>query len=115
LCTTFANVSPVTFPTAPKTEVTAKGDIVYSEAVRENIRILEAYVKEMASGDTTSGTVNIQKAQDDVLELWTVAKSHQGTLRRSSAIFEGGFRTNSYTRYKLEAADLHFDLCCFCA
>jgi fatty acid synthase subunit alpha, fungi type len=38
----------VTFPTAPKTEVTAKGDIVYSEVVRENVRKLEAYVEEMA-------------------------------------------------------------------
>jgi fatty acid synthase subunit beta len=28
----------VTFPTAPKTEVTAKGNIVYSEVVRENVR-----------------------------------------------------------------------------
>lgn len=44
--------SPVTFPTAPKTEVTAKGDIIYSEVVRENFRKLEAYVEEMASGDT---------------------------------------------------------------
>jgi fatty acid synthase subunit beta len=35
----------VTFPTAPHTEVSAKGDIVYSEVVRENVRKLEQYVK----------------------------------------------------------------------
>ena len=59
----------VTFPTAPHTEVTGKGEIKYSEVVRENVCNLEAYVKEMASGDTVSGTVNIQKVQDDILKL----------------------------------------------
>jgi hypothetical protein len=49
----------VIFPAAPHTEVTGKGDIEYSEVVRENVRKLEAYVKEMASGDTVSGAVNI--------------------------------------------------------
>ncbi|KAH7108468.1 hypothetical protein BKA62DRAFT_667324 [Auriculariales sp. MPI-PUGE-AT-0066] len=43
----------VTFPTAPKTEVTARGNIVYSEVNREGVRKLEAYVGEMASGDTS--------------------------------------------------------------
>jgi Fatty acid synthase type I helical domain len=68
----------VTFPTAPHTEVTAKGDIVYSEVIRENVHKLEAYGEEMASGDTVSGAVNIQKVQDDVLKLWTVVKSQPG-------------------------------------
>ena len=45
----------VTFPTAAHTEVTQKGDIVYSEVVRGNVRKLEAYVEEMASGDTITG------------------------------------------------------------
>src|SRR5882762_11455754 len=70
--------SPVTFPTAPNTEVTAAGDIVYSEVVRENVRKLEAYVEEMASGDSISGSVNIQKVQDDVLKLWSVVKFRPG-------------------------------------
>jgi len=65
----------VTFPTAPHTEVTEKGEIKYSEVVRENVRKLEAYVEEMASGDTVSGAVNIQKVQDDVLKLWSVVKA----------------------------------------
>ncbi|KAG8905251.1 3-oxoacyl-[acyl-carrier-protein] synthase [Tulasnella sp. 403] len=64
----------VTFPTAPRTEVTAKGDIVYSEVVRENVRKLEAYVEEMASGDAVPA-VNLQKVQEDVLKLWNVVKS----------------------------------------
>ena len=65
----------VTFPTAPHTDVTEKGEIKYSEVVRENVRKLEAYVEEMASGDTVSGAVNIQKVQDDVLKLSSVVKA----------------------------------------
>ncbi|KAG9047855.1 3-oxoacyl-[acyl-carrier-protein] synthase [Tulasnella sp. UAMH 9824] len=64
----------VTFPTAPFTEVTAKGDIVSTEVVRKDVRKLEAYVEEMAKGDAVP-TVNIQKVQDDVLRLWNVVKS----------------------------------------
>ncbi|KAH7913599.1 hypothetical protein BJ138DRAFT_606981 [Hygrophoropsis aurantiaca] len=86
----------VTFPTAPHTEVTEKGDIVYSEVVRENVRKLEAYVEEMASGDTIS-TVNIQKVQDDVLKLWTVVKSQPGISQdqknRIKALYEGVVRS----------------------
>ncbi|KAI6024835.1 hypothetical protein BKA83DRAFT_685883 [Pisolithus microcarpus] len=76
----------VTFPTAPRTEVTAKGDIVYSE----NVRKLEAYVEEMASGDTIS-TVNIQKVQEDVLKLWTVVNQDQ--KNRIKALYEGVVRS----------------------
>ena len=35
----------VALPTAPKTEITAKGDIVYTEISRQNVRKLESYVK----------------------------------------------------------------------
>ncbi|KAK2463415.1 hypothetical protein APHAL10511_004501 [Amanita phalloides] len=87
----------VTFPTAPHTEVTEKGDIVYSEVVREGVRKLEAYVEEMASGDTVSGAVNIQKVQDDVLKLWNVVKSQPGISQeqknRIKALYEGVVRS----------------------
>ncbi|KAF7965824.1 hypothetical protein HWV62_41719, partial [Athelia sp. TMB] len=87
----------VTFPTAPKTEVTSKGDIIYSEVVREGVRKLEAYVEEMASGDTISGAVNIQKVQDDVLKLWSVVKSQPGISQeqknRIKALYEGVVRS----------------------
>jgi fatty acid synthase subunit alpha len=70
---------------------------VYSEVVRENVRKLEAYVEEMASGDTVSGTVNIQKVQDDVLKLWTVVKSQPGISleqkNRIKALYEGVVRS----------------------
>ena len=87
----------MTFPTAPHTTVTDKGDIVYSEVVRENVRKLEAYVEEMASGDTVAGHVNIQKVQDDVLKLWTLVKSQpeisQEQKNRIKALYEGVVRS----------------------
>jgi fatty acid synthase subunit alpha len=51
----------VTFPTAPHIKVTAKGDIICSEVVCENVHKLEPYIEEMASSDTVSETLNIQK------------------------------------------------------
>ena len=51
----------VKFPAAPHTEVAEKGGIVYSEVVHENVRKLEAYVEEMASGDTIYGPTNARR------------------------------------------------------
>lgn len=77
--------------------MTAKGDIVYSEVVRENVRKLEAYVEEMASGDTISAPTNMQKIQDDVLKLWTVVKSQpeisEEQKNRIKALYEGVVRS----------------------
>jgi len=82
----------VMFPTAPMTELTAKCNIVYSE-VRENVRKLE----EMVSGDTISGSFNIQKVQDDVLKLWSVVKSQPGISQeqknRIKVLYEGVVRS----------------------
>ncbi|OJT02257.1 Fatty acid synthase subunit alpha [Trametes pubescens] len=87
----------VTFPTAPFTEVTAKGDIIYKEVVRENVRKLEAYVEEMASGDQIVAPTNIQKIQDDVLKLWNVVKSQpeisEEQKNRIKALYEGVVRS----------------------
>ena len=43
--------------------------------VRENVRKLEAYVEEMASEDTVSGSFSVRKVQDNVLKLWSVVKT----------------------------------------
>ncbi|KAI0749711.1 fatty acid synthase [Daedaleopsis nitida] len=87
----------VTFPTAPHTEVTEKGDIIYREVVRENVRKLEAYVEEMASGDTIVAPSNIQKIQEDVLKLWNVVKSQpeisEEQKNRIKALYEGVVRS----------------------
>lgn len=65
--------------------------------VRENVRKLEAYVEEMASVDTVSAPLNIQKVQDDVLKLWTVVKSQPGISleqkNRIKALYEGVVRS----------------------
>ncbi|KAK0191779.1 hypothetical protein F5146DRAFT_1198324 [Armillaria mellea] len=97
----FLSQSPVykdvTLPTAPHTEVNSKGDIVYSEVVRVNVRKLEAYVEEMASSDTVSGAVNIQKIQDNVLKLWTIVKSQpeisEEQKNHIKALYEGVVRS----------------------
>jgi fatty acid synthase subunit beta len=83
----------VTFPTAPHTEVTAKGDIIYSEVVREHVRKLEAYVEEMASGDTVSGSINTKKVQDGVLKLWTVVRSQPGISTEQKNRIKGSATT----------------------
>jgi fatty acid synthase subunit alpha len=98
LAPTLANYSDlVTFSTAPHTEVNSKGDIVYTEVVHESVRKLEAYVEEMASGDTIPSNVNIQKVQDDVLKLWNVVKSQpeisQEQKNRIKALYEGVVRS----------------------
>ena len=43
-----------TFPTAPHTEITKKGKIIYSEVNRKDVRKLEAYVEQMVSADHIS-------------------------------------------------------------
>jgi fatty acid synthase subunit alpha len=65
------------FPTARHTEITEKGEIIYSEVNRENVRKLDAYVEEMVSADQISGSVNIQKIQGDVVKLWDIVKSQR--------------------------------------
>ncbi|GAA6028849.1 hypothetical protein JCM8097_007429 [Rhodosporidiobolus ruineniae] len=66
----------VTFPTAPKTTVTAKGDIVTEEVNREGVSRLEKYVAEMAAGSkVTVQSVNLDKVQEQVEKLYKLVKS----------------------------------------
>lgn len=51
----------VTFPTAPKTTVTPKGDIKYEEVARPKITRLEKYVQEMAAGSTVTPQINVSR------------------------------------------------------
>ncbi|KAF8140809.1 hypothetical protein K438DRAFT_1995635 [Mycena galopus ATCC 62051] len=67
--------------------VTAKGDVVYSEFVRENVRKLEAYIKEMASSDTVSGAVhmnNVEKQKDLGGERTCIRNDISTTIGRTS-------------------------------
>jgi fatty acid synthase subunit alpha len=57
------------------------------------VRKLEAYVEEMASGDTIPGSVNIQKVQDDVTKLWNAVKTQPEITadqrNKIKALYEG--------------------------
>ncbi len=87
----------VTFATAPHTAVTGCGDIVYYEVVRKNVRKLEAYVEETASGDTIPGTFNMQKVQDYVLKLWNIVKLQpeisQDQKNKIKVLYDGVIRS----------------------
>jgi hypothetical protein len=60
----------------------------------------------MAGGDTISGSVNIQKIQDDVLKLWSVVKSQPGISQeqknRIKGLYEGVVRSSSHSRRSKE-------------
>ncbi|KPV74523.1 uncharacterized protein RHOBADRAFT_28081 [Rhodotorula graminis WP1] len=66
----------VTFPTAPKTSISAKGDIIVEEVNREGVSRLEKYVAEMAAGSkVTVQSVNLDKVQEQVEKLYKLVKS----------------------------------------
>ena len=71
----------VTFPSTPHIEITEKGEIVYSEVNRENVRKFKAYIEEMTSADQISRSANIQKIHDDVVKLWNVVNSSTRSVR----------------------------------
>lgn len=52
-------IPPVTFPTAPKTTVSAKGDIIAEEVNRPGVSRLEKYVAEMAAGSKMTQSINV--------------------------------------------------------
>jgi hypothetical protein len=71
----------VALPTAPHTEITAKGDIVYTEVSRQNVRKLESYVK----GKFSSG-LEIEIALTFQRWLLVVPLSTASTSTKSSLI-----------------------------
>ncbi|KAJ3255887.1 3-oxoacyl-[acyl-carrier-protein] synthase [Boothiomyces macroporosus] len=73
----------VTFPTAPCTIITEKGEIKYSEVNRENVRKLEAYVKEMAEGSKVGLKVDLGKIQNDVAKLYRMVRQQPQMSRDS--------------------------------
>jgi fatty acid synthase subunit beta len=64
----------VTFPTAPSTSISEKGDIQYSEVNRPGVRKLESYVKEMAAGSKVAYRLNMEKVQQDIANLYEMVK-----------------------------------------
>ncbi|KAI7955320.1 hypothetical protein MJO28_005720 [Puccinia striiformis f. sp. tritici] len=72
----------VTFPTAPKTTVTPKGEIVYEEVNRVGVSRLERYVAEMAAGSKITAEMNLDKVQESIQNLYKLVKS-QPTIAKS--------------------------------
>lgn len=72
----------VTFPTAPKTTVTLKGDIIYEEVNRVGVTRLERYVTEMAAGSKITAEMNLDKVQESIQNLYKLVKS-QPTIAKS--------------------------------
>jgi len=72
----------VTFPTAPKTTVTLKGEIVYEEVNRVGVSRLERYVAEMAAGSKITAEMNLDKVQESIQNLYKLVKS-QPTIAKS--------------------------------
>jgi len=74
-------------PTAPHTEIDSKGNIVYTEAKRQGVRKLEAYVKEMATGTriASSKQVDLDRAQDNIAKLWTLIRNEPSVSKLGKA------------------------------
>ncbi|CBQ73371.1 related to fatty acid synthase, beta and alpha chains [Sporisorium reilianum SRZ2] len=87
-CAEDAVYKEVHAPTAPHTEIDARGNIAYSEVKRVGVRKLEAYVKEMAAGSRLLGAgsqVNLDKAQENVAKLWTLIRNEPSVSKLSKA------------------------------
>ncbi|KAL9936912.1 hypothetical protein V8E36_004147 [Tilletia maclaganii] len=78
-----ARYKEVHAPTAPHTEIDARGNIVYTEEKRSGVRKLESYVKEMAVGTRVGPQVNVEKAQENIAKLWTLIKNEPSMSKLS--------------------------------
>ncbi|WAQ92446.1 hypothetical protein PtA15_16A354 [Puccinia triticina] len=72
----------VTFPTAPRTTVTLKGEIVNKEVDRVGVSRLKGYVAEMAAGSKITAEMNLEKVQESIQNLYKLVKS-QLTIAKS--------------------------------
>jgi hypothetical protein len=55
-----------------------EGDIITTEAMREGVRKLEAYVEEISSNNAVNGPINVDKVHASVPKLWNVVQSQPG-------------------------------------
>ncbi|KAG8752051.1 3-oxoacyl-[acyl-carrier-protein] synthase [Serendipita sp. 396] len=65
----------VNFPTAPSTEVTPQGDIVYREVPREDCRKMEAYVQKMSGPSSTGVAIDVNKLSVNLANLWKLVQT----------------------------------------
>ena len=103
----------------PHTEVTKKGKIKYSEVVHKNVVNLKPMSRRWPVG-TLSGAVNIQKVQDDVLELWSVVKAlpeiSSDQKNRIESLYEGSLNihlkrmVSSTWEYRSNLTSVYLDI-----
>ncbi|KAK0543649.1 hypothetical protein OC845_006016 [Tilletia horrida] len=80
-----ARYKEVHAPTAPHTEIDAKGNIIYVEGKRNGVRKLESYVKEMMVGTRVGPQINLEKAQENIAKLWVLIKNEPSMSKLSKA------------------------------
>ncbi|KAF9167813.1 3-oxoacyl-[acyl-carrier-protein] synthase [Actinomortierella ambigua] len=72
-------------PTGPKTSIDNRGNILYEEAQRANVRKLDHYVKEMAAGGKMTEYSNRQKVQKNLAQIYKIIKS-QNNVKSSTKL-----------------------------
>lgn len=75
----------MTIPLGPKTEITPKGDIQYSEVPRPTARKLAHYVKDMANGGKITEYGNRQKVQQNLAKIYRIIKN-QNKMKKSNKL-----------------------------
>ncbi|KAI9292989.1 fatty acid synthase [Neoconidiobolus thromboides FSU 785] len=72
----------VTFPMAPSTQISEKGDIVYKEIHRPGVRKLAHYVKEMAKGSSLTEFSGRQQIQQNLGRMLKIVQ-HQPRVKKA--------------------------------
>ncbi|KAI0243885.1 fatty acid synthase alpha subunit Lsd1, partial [Massospora cicadina] len=82
----FLNHAPiykdVNFPTAPSTNITENGEVVYKEVLRENVRKLAHYVEEMAAGSPITEISGRQLVQQNLGKILKLIQ-YQANIKKS--------------------------------
>ncbi|KAJ9080881.1 fatty acid synthase alpha subunit Lsd1 [Entomophthora muscae] len=82
----FLNHPPVykdvNYPTAPSTQITENGDVIYKEVLRANVRKLAHYVEEMAAGSPLTEISGRQLVQQNLSKILKLVQ-HQANIKKS--------------------------------
>ncbi|KAJ2598230.1 fatty acid synthase alpha subunit Lsd1 [Coemansia sp. RSA 1721] len=83
----------VDFPTAPHTEITANGDIKYSEVQRPAERKLLDYVRNMQAGGELTQFSNRQRVEQNLAKIYRIIKQ-QNSMKKDSKLAIQGLYTD---------------------
>ncbi|KAJ2630931.1 fatty acid synthase alpha subunit Lsd1 [Coemansia sp. RSA 1290] len=92
-CELALNHSPVykdvDFPTGPRTEVTATGDIKYSEVHRPDERKLLDYVRKMQAGGELTRFSGRQRVEQNLAKIYRIIKQQNSLKKDSKQAIQG--------------------------